>query len=355
MQHITKYILLIAITLSAQFTQAQTTNNSERIKILKEQKEKITAEERNYLKTEVETILQRLKNGEITEEKADSLKKTAARKRALNIENRTAILTNKISLLERNENGYNNNDGETTFAGISIAGNDGTFVGIKTKGNNEPKRYDRRTYNEIVVAIGLNNAIIEGETFDDSPYKYLGSRFFELGWAWKTRVFKKTNFMRFKYGFSLQFNGLKPNDNMYFVQDRDITSLEVFDGNLTKSKLNITNLVMPIHLEFGASKKSINNDTYFRYSTYNQFKFGIGGYAGFNIGTRQKLKYTIDGDKGKDKIKRDYNASNLVYGLSSYVAFGSVAVYAKYDLSPIFKDQLIKQNNISLGVRFDME
>ena len=354
MQNITKYVLFIVLVLTTQFIQAQEANNSVRIKILKEQKDKITTEERDFLKTEVATILERLKNGEITEQKADSLKKAAARKRALNIENRTAILTNKISLLERNEKGYFANDGVTSNEGISVARN-GTFVEIKSKENNQIKRYDRRTYNEIVVAIGLNNAIIEGEAFDDSPYKYLGSRFFELGWAWKTRVFKNTNFMRFKYGFSLQFNGLKPNNNMYFVQNGDETSLEIFDGNLKKSKLNITNLVMPIHFEFGSSKKTVNNDTYFRDSTYNQFKFGIGGYAGFNIGTRQKLKYTIDGDKGKDKIKQSYNASNLVYGLSSYVAFGSAAVYVKYDLSPIFKDQLIKQNNVSLGVRFDME
>ena len=354
MQNITKYVLFIVLVLTTQFIQAQEANNSVRIKILKEQKDKITTEERDFLKTEVATILERLKKGEITEQKADSLKKAAARKRALNIENRTAILTNKISLLERNDKGYYANDGATSNEGISVARN-GTFVEIKSKENNQIKRYDRRTYNEIVVAIGLNNAIIEGEAFDDSPYKYLGSRFFELGWAWKTRVFKNTNFMRFKYGFSLQFNGLKPNNNMYFVQNGDETSLEIFDGNLKKSKLNITNLVMPIHFEFGSSKKTVNNDTYFRYSTYNQFKFGIGGYAGFNIGTRQKLKYTIDGDKGKDKIKQSYNASNLVYGLSSYVAFGSAAVYVKYDLSPIFKDQLIKQNNVSLGVRFDME
>ncbi|GGK54832.1 MULTISPECIES: hypothetical protein [Flavobacteriaceae] len=354
MQNITKYVLFIVLALTTQFIQAQEANNSVRIKILKEQKDKITTEERDFLKTEVATILERLKNGEITEQKADSLKKAAARKRALNIENRTAILTNKISLLERNEKGYYANDEVISNEGISIAKN-GTFVEIKSKENNQIKRYDRRTYNEIVVAIGLNNAIIKGEAFDDSPYKYLGSRFFELGWAWKTRVFKNTNFMRFKYGFSLQFNGLKPTDNRFFVQNGDVTSLEVFEGNLNKSKLNITNLVMPIHFEFGPSKKTVNNDTYFRYSTYNQFKFGIGGYAGFNIGTRQKLKYTIDGDKGKDKIKQGYNASDLVYGLSSYVAFGSAAVYVKYDLSPIFKDQAIKQNNISLGIRFDME
>lgn len=354
MQNIRKYIMFVFIVLSTQFMQAQETNNSDRINILKEQKEKITLEERDFLKTEVENIMKRLEKGEITEDRATLLKTEAAKKRALNIKNRTSILDNKIALLERNENGYYDNDGETSIAGISIGGNKGTLIGVKTKGNNQPKKYDRRTYSDLVMAFGFNNAIIEGEKLDDSPYKFGGSRFFELGWAWKTRVFNSTNFMRFKYGFSVQINGLKPTDNRIFIENGDETTLQDFSYDLKKSKLSITNLVMPIHFEFGPSKKTVK-DNYFRYSTYNQFKFGIGGYAGFNIGTRQKLKYTIDGDRVKDKLKRDYNTSNLVYGLSSYIAFKNVAIYAKYDLSPLFKDQAIEQNNVSLGLRFDMD
>ena len=67
-----------------------------------------------------------------------------------------------------------------------------------------------------------------------------------------------------------------------------------------------------------------------------------------------KVKYKLNGDREKDK-ERDLNASPFVYGLSSYVSFGNVALYAKYDLSPLFKDQSIDQNNISLGLRFDLD
>ena len=354
MINISKLVTILALVLGIQFIGAQENYNSNRIKILNEKKEKITTEERDFLKTEVENIMKRLQNGEITEEKAKELKEKAAQKRALNIENRTAIIENKIALLERNDNGYDDNEGETSMGGFSIGGNKGTLIGVKTKGNNKPKKYDRRTYSDLVIAFGLNNAIIDGEKLDDSPYKFGGSRFFELGWAWRTRVFEKTNFMRLKYGVSVQINGYKPVDNNYFVENGGDTSLEVFPYDLKKSKLSITNLVIPVHFEFGPSKKIVK-DNYYRYNTYNKFKFGIGGYAGFNIGTRQKLKYSIDGDKVKDKLKRDYNASNLVYGVSSYIAFKNTAVYVKYDLSPIFKDQTVDQNNISLGVRFDME
>ena len=331
--------------------------NADKIETLKDLKEKIKTEEREFLKEEVEAINSRFENGELSQSEADKLKKEAAKKRALNIENRLAIVDNKIALLERNEDvSMVSNDDDPGFT-LRIGRGDDTnnnFIYLGSKKYDKPRKYDRRTTSDMVLAFGLNNSIVDGQDFDDSPYKIGGSRFFEIGWAWKTRVFKNSNFLRIKYGYSFQINGLKPKDNMYFVQDGNETMLEEFPTNLKKSKLSITNLVFPVHFEFGPSKR-IDRDSYFRYSTRNQFKIGIGGYAGFNIGTRQKLKYSMNGDKIKDKIKRNFNASSLVYGLSGYIAFSDTALYVKYDLSPIFEDQSVKQNNISVGIRFDMD
>jgi len=353
--YLASIILVFSISIANAQETTSTSNNSEKIEILKELKEKIQTEEREFLKEEVEAINKRMENGEITASEADKLKKEVAKNRALNIENRLAIVDNKIALLERNSNvSMVSNDDEPGFR-ISIGGLDSedNFFRIG-RWQNKPRKYDRRTTSDFVFAFGLNNAIVEGESFDDSPYKIGGSRFFEIGWAGKTRVFDNSNFLRLKYGYSFQINGLKPKDNMYFVQDDNETMLEEFSSELKKSKLSISNLVFPVHFEFGPSKR-IDRDTYFRYTTRNQFKVGIGGYAGFNIGTRQKLKYSVDGENIKDKIKRSYNATSLVYGLSGYVAIDDTALYVKYDLSPMFKDQTIKQNNISVGVRFDMD
>jgi hypothetical protein len=358
MQTITKYFVLLVLALHVQRIHAQDTiqnvNNKDKIEVLKNLKEQIQNEERHFLKAEVEAINLRLDKGAISNAEAEILKKEAAKKRALNIENRLAIIDNKIVLMERNDEGYRiNNEEDLSRVGFSIGGNDDSFAGIKINYKNKPKKYDLRTSSDFVLAFGLNNAIIEGENLDDSPYKFGGSRFFEIGWAWKTRVFKESNFMRFKYGYSLQINGLKPNDNKYFIQQGNQTVLEEFPENLKKSKLSVTNLVFPVHFEFGPSKK-IEKDTYFRYSTDNQFKIGLGGYAGFNVGTRQKLKYELDGERIKEKQKQAFNTTNLVYGLSGYIAFDEVALYVKYDLSPIFQNQAIQQNNISIGLRFDM-
>ena len=73
-----------------------------------------------------------------------------------------------------------------------------------------------------------------------------------------------------------------------------------------------------------------------------------------NIGARQKLKYKENGGDVKDKIKGNLNTSDVIYGWSGYLGFGDVTLYAKYDISPIFKDAIIEQNNVSLGLRFDL-
>ena len=144
-------------------------------------------------------------------------------------------------------------------------------------------------------------------------------------------------------------------DNMYLVNDDGIINLEKFPFSTKVSKFRSTNFVFPLHLEIGPSKR-IDRKSYFRYSTKKQFKFGFGGYAGFNLNTLQKVKYTNEsGDRVKDKSKNGFNTSDLIYGLSSYVALGSTAIYVKYDLNPIFKNQAASQNNISVGLRFDMD
>jgi hypothetical protein len=359
MRSITIYILGIAILFMGQNLAAQE-DYQKKIEILKEQKDKITKQEKEALKYEVTDINKRLDDGLISKEEAKTLKEAAAQKRALNIENRLLIIDNKIALLERNEGVLLTDIGVDSIPdgqiriGIDIGGEPAERIIFNSKSWKRDLKYDRRTYSDFVLAVGLNNAIIEGQSLEDSPYKIGGSRFFEMGWQWRTRIFQNSNFVRLNYGFSFQFNGLKPTDNRYFVSDENgNVTLEEFEFDLKKSKLRMDNLVFPLHFEFGPSKFKESEDKV-RYSLRNQFRVGLGGYGGFNLGTRQKLKYDRNGENVKDKLKRGYNTTNFVYGLSAYAGFDGVLLYLKYDLNPIFKDAEIEQRNISLGLRFDL-
>ena len=84
--------------------------------------------------------------------------------------------------------------------------------------------------------------------------------------------------MRLKYGLSFQWNKLDIKDDLYFIETDDVVSLEESAFNLNKSKFRTTNLVVPVHFEFGPSKK-IEGENYFRYSTRKKFKIGVGGYG----------------------------------------------------------------------------
>ncbi|GAB5565373.1 MAG: hypothetical protein Wins2KO_24360 [Winogradskyella sp.] len=366
MNTITRLAVLLVISLTITSVNAQNKEQDsinqvrldQRIESLEKEKAKIEDEEKEILKAKISRINSQLDDKVITAAEAEEQKKGAAELAALNIETRTNIINSKIELLRRNgidnyEFGKDNEDSFVIRIGSPDGESDGIiYIGEKTK--NKPRKYDLRTTEDVVFAFGFNNAIIDGVSIDDSPYKIGGSGFMELGYAWKTRLFDNTNFWRLKYGFSFQWNKFDIKDNQFLVNnDGDIT-LQEFPVELTKAKFRTTNLVFPVHLEFGPSKK-IEKKDYFRYSTYRKLKIGIGGYAGLNIGSMQKLKYKEDGNRIKDKQRGGFEVSEFVYGLSGYVALGEVALYVKYDLNPLFKNQTINQNNISVGVRFDMD
>ena len=111
--------------------------------------------------------------------------------------------------------------------------------------------------------------------------------------------------------------------------------------------------MLPLHLEFDFTKSQVSNGkTYFR--THKSFRFGIGGYAGINVKSKQILKFDQDDLDYKTTIKGDYNVNNFIYGLSSYIGYRAFSLYAKYDLNPLFQNNLVKENNISLGIRVDL-
>lgn len=323
-----------------------------RLERLEKAKESMLEEERSMLKEKVEEIDMLLGDGTITAEEAKKRKEEAAMITARNIENRTAIIDNKIELVKRGEfvgtsDSYITIDIREDEDWLHIVGFEDYFPSRKEK------RYDRRTTSDLVLAAGFNNAFVEGGNLDDSPYRIGGSRFFEIGWQFKTRVFKESNWLRFVYGLNFQFNGFKPEDDRYFVRDGDLTTLEEFPGNLDKSKLRMDNLVIPLYFEMGPSKR-IDRDDYFRYSIRRKFRIGLGGYFGVNYSTRHKLKYKIDGERTKEKIKNSYNTSNSIYGLAGYIGFGDLTLYTRYELNTIFKDPNPDQHNIAFGLRLEL-
>ena len=69
--------------------------------------------------------------------------------------------------------------------------------------------------------------------------------------------------------------------------------------------------------------------------------------------SKQVLKFEVDDHKVTERVRGDFNTNNFIYGLSTYIGYKQTSLYLKYDLNPLFKENVVEQNNVSLGVRFD--
>jgi hypothetical protein len=342
MKNFTIYLVILVFLFVSKVLGQETFES--RAKQIADKIEKITKEEKAALKEEVESVNIQLSEGKITKEQAEKRKKELAEARAVIIEEKVTLAQNELNdLVQQKVDGkIKDQDSIRKF----------TFHWNRGKREKDSVHGEKRTTSQFVFALGLNNTMADGE-LQDSNYKFTGSHFYEWGFTYNSRLFKNNNLLHAKYGLSLMYNNIRPTDNRSFVVNGNQTDLVTNPINLKESRFRNVYIVAPVHLEFDFSKPKVSNGkTYFK--THESFRFGIGGYAGINIKSKQILKYEQDDLKYKTTIKGDYNVNNFIYGLSSYIGYKEMSLYLKYDLNPLFQDNLIKENNISLGLRFDL-
>ncbi len=356
MRNFTIYLVLLLCLLASKMLAQDPIQKDEQAKQTFEEQakniasniENITKEEKAALKKEVDAVNDELANGIITKEEAEHKKEALAKVRAINIETRVAKEQEKLEILVQKQV-----DGQVIGSDTIKKPNrvilkwekgDKDYVGKVKK--------EKRTTTQFVLAFGANNLVTDGAVAN-SDFYYWQSHFFEWGFTSNTRIFKNDNLLHLKYGFSVMYNNICPTDNRYFVPDgNNQTTLEVFPYELEDSRFKNVYLVAPLHLEFDFSgNKSKHGNSSF--STHKGVRFGIGGYGGLRIKSKQKMYYNIDDDKIRIKTKGNFNANDLIYGVSTYLGYKETSLYLKYDLNPLFENNVIDQNNISLGVRFD--
>ncbi len=215
------------------------------------------------------------------------------------------------------------------------------------------ERLSRRTTSQVVFAAGYNN-LVTNNMIANSEFGYTRSGFYEWGVTWNTRLSNNSNLLHLKYGAGFMYNQLHATDNRVFADINNQTVL-VDAGVATKAnRTHFKNVyfVVPMHLEFDFSKtKIVDGKKIFK--SHTGARFGIGGFVGVNTNSKQFIEYEQNGYKFKEKQKGDFNVNDFTYGLSTYIGYQSTSLYLKYDLNPIFKNNPIDQNNISLGIRFD--
>jgi len=362
MQKIIFYVVVSLCFFVSKITAQETFE--QRARAIAFQIERISKEEKQLLKEKVEEVNKQLESGKITQEAADKEKMDLATFHAKQIEEKVALEQEKLNaLVQEKLDGkvYSERGGTSIVIGgnsdsISENKREVRFPSMKVyKGNKDKQeRLSKRTTSQFVFAAGVNNLVTDGAVAH-SDYRYWGSHFYEWGVTWNSRLAKNNNLLHAKYGLSLMYNNLRPTDNRIFVENGKQTDLVTSGIHLKDSRFRNVSLVLPLHLEFDFTPKKVSKDgtkTYFR--THESVRFGIGGFAGVNIKSKQILEYDDNGHDYTVKEKGDFNTNDFVYGLSSYIGYKQTSLYVKYDLNPLFKDNPVKQNNISLGLRFDL-
>ncbi len=355
--------LAIAISLFISKSYAQETFES-RAKTISNNIENITKSEKEALKSEIEIVNKQLDKKEITFDQAMAKKQELAEIRAKNIESKVAIEQQKLNDLVKEKV-----DGKIAEVEIPKSRRHGFSIkyGKKDSISNRQKSYNfgfkkrdsvinwenkYRTTIQIVFATGLNNLVTNNSIFN-SDFRYFGSHFYEFGLTLNTRLSKTNNLLHLKYGYSVVFNNLRPTDNREFVVSGNQTNLQTSPIKLEDSRFRNAQIIFPIHLELDFTKpKVLDKQTIF--DSHDAFRFGIGGYLGFTDETKQFSVISINKYVTESETKGDFNTYDFIYGLSTYVGFKATSLYLKYDLNPLFRNNAIKQNNISLGIRWDL-
>ncbi len=350
MKAITFYVVALLCLTTAQLTAQENQSFEQRASAIAANIDRITAQERDSLKIEVDAVNQKLENGQLTETQAETQRQQYAQKRAKNIETRVAAEQEKLTQLVQDKvDGKVDNNKNKKFRWTFKHGFEEE---ASTQDTAKTKEVDyKRTTSWFLFAAGINRLAVDGD-IDHSNFKE-SSEFYEWGFTFNTRILKNNNLLHARYGLSLQYNNLRLKNNQVFTVENGQTLAVASGLNLDMSRFRYVNLVVPVHLEFDLGPKKVNGDkTYF--PVQSGVRIGIGGYGGFNVKEKQILKYQDElGNDVKQKTKGGYNVNDFVYGLSAYIGYGDISLYAKYDMQSLF-DNDIDQNNLSFGIRFDL-
>jgi hypothetical protein len=334
--------------------------------------EMITKTQKDSLKVKVMQITKRLDKGEITATTSETLKKEVASYHAKQIEKLVSEQERLLQMLVQDKtngkiassNNTLNDDeinsfsiGKKTFRFTMNEGNfknDDESKDIKRKKN---RGLRNKTSTQFVFEIGINNVLENHQlsSLNNSEYQFWRSRFYEVGYTWKTRIQKRPSKLYFKYGVSFLWNNLRLENNQQHVKVGDVTSIQTrIDEVLSESRLRHVQMNFPMHLEWDFSKNRVYKDGVVSDRTNQSVRIGVGGFIGFKLGTRQFLEYKdLDGIRINEVQRDNFNMNPVNYGLSAYLGYKSTSLYVKYDLNPLFKNT--DTRNFSLGVRFDLD
>lgn len=226
--------------------------------------------------------------------------------------------------------------------GISIVeGDEGTVVKVMEMDDvsNYKKKHHKKRFRAhwAGIEVGLNNYV----TSDFSMTLPPEDRYMDLntGKSWNWNI----NFIDYGFGLGTDKVGIVSGLGFEFINynfdgqnsirknpDTGVTEEYVPDyaGNITKSKMNIAYLTAPLLLEFQIP------------APRSRIYISGGVIGGLKLWSNTKMKYTVSGEKSKEKAKGDYNLSPLRWGFTARAGYRALGFYANYYMTSLFKTDM---------------
>ncbi len=226
--------------------------------------------------------------------------------------------------------------------------NDDKTIGViqDEKGNVKIKtnvKVTRRTKMYFDFSIGLSGMVDNiSSPVTDRFYpeaKTWGSRYWDIGLKFKTRIGGTNSKASITYGLSYLLNSLEFANDAKIEMTNGAPKFVKVDNATNSTELNIGYLTIPIGLEFKVGKKG---------------KLGVGGYAGYRIRSVQNIDYKNDTERIEESRKANYGLNNIMYGASAKIGVGGLVLTGRYNLSTLFKDtnKDYQYNLYNLGLSF---
>lgn len=170
---------------------------------------------------------------------------------------------------------------------------------------------------------GPANSTYNGNSFELSP---LGSRYFAISLTQNPALVRTQRVkVSVRYGLQVAWNNFMFQENIRLERDASTVAFQPYPDRLTKSKLTVCNLELPIVPQF-----SIYNN-----SRKRAFNIGVGGFVGYRLDSYTKIKLE------NDDVIRDHNSyflNNLQYGLQGNIGVAGLNFFVKYHLTNSFQD-----------------
>lgn len=249
---------------------------------------------------------------------------------------RVTLGSNEVIIVEEN--------GDSVIVGLGskglsiVEGDDG--VEIKVLDMDERRKHynkgRRKKFNAnwAGISVGLNNYLTPGNSMVLPPDQYYMDLNTGKSWNWNINIIDYgvplgTEYVGLVSGVGFEFINYNFNGQNSIMKDPDtgvtVEYIPPYAGFITKSKMNIAYLTIPLLLEFHIP------------TGRGKIYLSTGVIGGLKLWSNTKIKYTESGDKSKEKNKSDFNLSPLRWGVTARVGYKWFGLYANYYMTSLYK------------------